>query len=121
MIGEGVLDGDALGGVFVACPLAGCVDFRCGDLVGLPRWRDGFARMVASQAQVAVIEQYLDFWELPEEVVDALASYGGGVVHASWAEVAGPQGAALCVGDDGGLHRVLLLLAGHEGPRSAAV
>ena len=42
----------------------------------------------------------------------------GLVVHAAGAERAGPQGAAVRAGDDGGLLRVLLLLARHE--RAAA-
>jgi len=57
----------------------------------------------------------LDLGELLKEAGDALGLNGGLVVHAPGAERAGPQGAAVLVGDDGGLRGVLLFLARDEG------
>ena len=42
------------------------------------------------------------------------------MVHPAWPQGVGPESAALMVGDDSGLHRVLLLLARDERPASAA-
>jgi hypothetical protein len=69
---------------------------------------------------VAFVQEHFDLREPTQEAVDALAPYRGGVVHPSWAEVSRPEGPAPFVRRDGGLHGVLLLLAGEDGPPSTA-
>src|SRR5699024_12579816 len=58
---------------------------------------------------------------LLEGVRDALGAYRGLIMHPARAKRADPQGAALVIGDDGGLLGVLLLLARDEGAPSRLV
>jgi hypothetical protein len=73
------------------------------------------------QALVAAVDRGLHGGMLAQQVFDALGLGGGLVVHAARAYRPSPQGAALAVGDGGGLDGVLLLLAGDERPPPRAV
>lgn len=53
---------------------------------------------------------------VPQRLLDSLGLDGGLVVHPVRSHRPRPQGAALTVGDGGGLDRVLLALAGHKRP-----
>ncbi len=76
--------------------------------------------MITPQSQVALVEQDVGFREVAKQLVDAFAADGSRLVHALRAQVAGPQGATVLVGDDGCFPRVLFLLARHECPPPAA-
>jgi hypothetical protein len=78
----------------------GCLDL-VGELLG--------------QAPVSGVDFALDLGEPRVEIGGALGPQGSLVVHAPRAERAGPPGAALLAGGDGGLLGVLLFLARDEG------
>jgi hypothetical protein len=76
--------------------------------------------MVTAEAEVAVVQEDLHVGEVPETGIDAFVARGGRVMHSPWSHGVGPERAALAVSDDGGLHRVLVLLARDEHAPAAA-
>src|SRR5262249_40761281 len=74
-----------------------------------------------SKPRVAAIDQELHVGVLIEQVIDAFGAYGGLVVHTPGSSRPDPHRSSFRVGGDGGLDRVLLLLAGHEGPPAGSV
>lgn len=81
---------------------------------------DRLAGVVATESEVAVVQEDFHVGKVLETGADAFIACGGRVMHPSWSQGVGPECAALMVGDDGGLHRVLLLLPRDEGTASAA-
>jgi hypothetical protein len=90
VIGEGVFDGDAVGGVPVA------VAFPLFDSAGqCSRTRfsgrcDRLPAVVTDQAEVAVVQEDTDVGEVLETDSDALVAGGCGVVHTSGTQGVGP-------------------------------
>lgn len=94
------------------------LELRRGALVRFGRRDDGLSRVVASQAEVVVIEQHLYLREIAKIGVDALGAHRGGVAHppgriASVHNVS-PRGSATRVA-----FLVCCLFSGHECPPAA--
>lgn len=103
---------------------------RCEDGAGAPRARrvarqaERLLRLlrrgayldgeVVGQAPVALVDLGTHHRVLAELLGDSLGAHGRLVVHAARPDHAAEQGAALSVAEGGGLHGVLLLLAGDE-------
>lgn len=90
VVGEGVFDGNAVGGVLaaVAFPLLDPAGQCSGP--GFPRRCDGLPAVVAAQAEVAVVQEDLDVGEVLEADGDALVAGGRGIVRAARPQSGGP-------------------------------
>jgi hypothetical protein len=105
---------------FEECLQAGVEDLGRTDLVSLPGWGHRLARVIATESEVAVVQEDFHVAKVLETGNDAFVACGGSVMHSPGSQGIGPEHVALMVGDDGGLHRVLFVLARAERPPAAA-
>lgn len=84
VVGQRVLDGDAVAGVVVPVTFPLLDSARQCSWPWLSGWRDGLAGVVAAQAQVAVVQQHLDQVEVAEAVADACGSGRGRIMQPPW-------------------------------------
>lgn len=120
VLSQGMFDRDPIYRMRVAAMLPSFVKLGQSTPVRLTRRSDGLPRVVASQAEVAVVEQHLYLGEVARTGVDVLgARTAACVVHPPRPHHIGSQRVPALVSHDSGLQRVLLLLARDERPPTA--
>lgn len=97
---------------------SGCVYVRQSDPVRFSGRCDRLAGVATPETGVAAVHEHFHVREVLGTGPDGFVACGGHIVHPPWPQDVGPESAALRVGEDSGLHRVLLVLA--RDARSAA-
>lgn len=90
MVGEGVFDGDASGGVWVTGSFPSVVGLGWADLVGFPGRGYRLAGVVTAEAEVPVVQEDLHVRKVLEADGDTFVARGSRVMHSARSQGIGP-------------------------------